>query len=398
MSARSPAAAGTSAPRPAAPPPLAEAAAGQATCPLFGRCGGCTLLHLEAAAYAHAKTQWVSAALAARGLPATVEPLRRAPLASRRRATFTATREGSGIVVGYHAARSHRVVDVPACPALAPPLAAAFGSLRALAAEAAALCGAVRLTATACANGIDVALRTAAAGADRKRGRQTGGRNRRRTGRGPTRPPALTSDDRAIVRVSIDDEPLLVRETAHVDIDGVAVAFPPGAFLQASVEGERQLTDLVAGATTGAGHVVDAFCGLGTFAVPLARQAAVTAVDIDGPALAALEQAMARAPGRRPLSVLRRDLMRHPLAPREMATADAVVFDPPRAGAQALAEAIAASGVARVVAVSCEPVSLARDLSILTAAGYEVTRVTPVDQFVGASHVEVVAILDRSAP
>lgn len=362
----------------------AEAEAGRAVCPLFGRCGGCSTLHLADADYAAAKVARVSDALAARGLAPPIGALRRAPLASRRRATFTAVAGGGGVVVGYQAARSHEVVDVPACPALAPALQAALPAIREAASEAAATAGRARAVATLCHNGIDLSV--------------TLERPPNRKGRGKRRPPPppITTTDPRIVRLSVDGEAVLQREPPVVRFDGVDVPFPPGAFLQASREGEAHLQALVLDGAAGAEHALDAFCGLGTFAIPLTRFARVTAVEVDGAALSALAAGHARARGRHPLATVKRNLMSHPLSPEELRGHDVAVFDPPRAGAEGLARALAASAVPRIVAVSCEPVTLARDCAILASGGYTITQVIPVDQFVGSDHIEAVAILERS--
>ena len=197
------------------------------------------------------------------------------------------------------------------------------------------------------------------------------------------------------MRLSQGEETLLAREQPTVTLGGVAVPFPPGAFIQATRAGEAALVKAVLAGVGEAKSVLDAFCGLGTFALPLSRTAAVEAVDSDGPAIAALAETARHLKGRRPLAAQRRDLMRHPLGPHELARFDAVVFDPPRAGAKGLAEALAASDVPVVVAVSCEPRTLARDCAILTAGGYQITQVQPVDQFVATAHIEAVAWLRR---
>jgi len=363
--------------------------AGRAVCPLFGRCGGCSTLHLPDEAYAAAKVERVVQAFAARALAPPMAPLRRAPLASRRRATFTAVSGAKGgargVAVGYQAARSHEVVNVAHCPALAPPLAAALPAIREVGAEAAAATGKARLVATLCHNGIDLSVTPERPPAPKGRGRRR---------RAPT-PPLATADPR-IIRLSVDGETMLERAPPVVRFDGVDVPFPPGAFLQASLEGEAHLQAIVLQAAAGAKDALDAFCGLGTFALPLTRLARVTAVEADGAALSALAAGHARTSGRRALETLRRDLMRHPLSPQEIRRHDVAVLDPPRAGAEALSRALAASAVRRIVAVSCEPVTLARDCAILAAGGYTITQATPVDQFVGSDHMEVVAIMERN--
>ena len=352
-------------------------------CPLFGHCGGCTHQHLADARYEAWKRGRLVEAFARVGLAPSVEPMVRAPLASRRRATLTARRDGKGVRVGYFARGSHAVVDVPSCPALAPRLGAALPALRDLARQALGDAQEVRMVATLCANGIDAALTRSVRRTRGRRGRDRGG-------------PRLASDAQDVVRISLDGETLIEREAPLVSFTGVEVAFPSGAFLQASAEAEAALQQAVLAATEGARSIADCFSGLGTFALPLARRASVLAVEADGRALEALDGAARRASALRPVRTLRRDLQRHPLAVSELAAFDAVVFDPPRAGAQALARSLGASEVARVVAVSCEPSTLARDCAILVEGGYKITQVLPVDQFVATPHIEAVAVLRRT--
>ncbi|WP_108663604.1 class I SAM-dependent RNA methyltransferase [Acuticoccus kandeliae] len=366
----------------------AERAAGEAICSLYGRCGGCNRLHLSDEAYAEEKRGRVRDALGQRGLAPAIEPLRRAPLASRRRATFTAVAGTGGVKVGYQAARSHEVVDVVTCPALAPELNAALPAIRSLATTAAGGAGRARLTATLGSNGIDVAVTTEAPQRPVKKGRRPTRRERRPS-------PILTTDAPAIIRLNVDGDLAFARETPVVRFDGVDIPLPPASFLQASREGEAHLIGLVTAGAAGTEALADCFCGLGTFTVPLTRVAKVTAIDVDGPALRALEDGLAHAAGRRGSTIVRRNLMQHPLSAKELAQFDTVVFDPPRAGAEALSHALAASAVPRVVAVSCDPDTFARDAAILVAGGYLVDTVAPVDQFVGTTHIEAVAVFRR---
>jgi 23S rRNA (uracil1939-C5)-methyltransferase len=141
--------------------------------------------------------------------------------------------------------------------------------------------------------------------------------------------------------------------------------------------------------------VADLFCGAGTFTLRLARRAAVTAVEGDAALLAALDMGVRHARGLKPVTVRKRDLFRNPLAAAELNGFGAVVFDPPAAGAKAQAEALAAAKVPKVVAVSCNPATLARDARILTDGGYRLTRVLPVDQFLFSAEVEAVATFER---
>jgi len=358
-------------------------------CAIFEFCGGCRMLHAADPLYARWKVGLLTEAFAAVGLTPPIAAMARSPLPSRRRITLSARAAGGTVRAGYFARASHDIVDVVACPALEPALEAALPALRRIAIDAAREAGEARLTATLCDNGIDVAL------AEPPRPRNTSRKDKRRPKRraAPPPPPELGSD--AIIRLSRGGEILLTREAPVISLGGVPVPFPPGAFIQATHAGERALREAVIAGVGSATTVLDAFCGLGTFALPLARRAAVTAVDVDGPAITALEEAARHARGLRPLVAVRRDLLRHPLGPPELGDTAAVVFDPPRAGARGLAEALAASAVPTVVAVSCEPRTLTRDCAILCAGGYEIETVRPVDQFVASAHIEAVATLRR---
>lgn len=375
---------------PTGDPPGGDALeAARGVCPLFGVCGGCTTLHL--ADETAAKVGRLRAAFDAHGLSPPIAEARASPFASRRRATLTAQARGGEAVVGYHARRSHEVIDVPQCPALAPALGAVLPALRAAAVEAATTLGELRLTATSTENGVDVALSTVRRTSQTARSRRRGGKAER-----VRRPPALAVDAPSVVRVSLDGELLWMLQQPVVRFDGVEVPFPPGAFVQATREAEAALTALVVAGVGDARSVADCFSGLGTFAIPLTRQADVTAFEVSEPALTALRRATACTSGRRALTTHRRNLLAHPLSPDELAPFGAVVFDPPRAGAEGLSRSLAASSVPRVVAVSCEPTTLARDCAILSAGGYKITQVTPVDQFVGTLHIEAVAELRRA--
>jgi len=192
-----------------------------------------------------------------------------------------------------------------------------------------------------------------------------------------------------------EPEPIAILGTPQMRFGGIAVDLPPAGFLQPSAAGEAALVDAVGRATEGRKRIADLFSGLGSFALPLAAGARVHAVEGDRAAAAALEAAAKRAGIGHRLTVERRDLERVPLQPYELAKFDAVVFDPPRAGAAAQSRALAASGVARVVAVSCNPASFARDARILVDGGYRLDWALPVDQFPWSPHLELVAGFSR---
>lgn len=348
-------------------------------CPQFGRCGGCAMQHLAPAAYAEWKRGIVVEALRQHGIEATVAPLVRVPLASRRRAVLSAIVERGTCTLGYHAARSHDLIDLDACPVLVPEIVAAFSDLRRLAMRLAKGATPLRFTVVATDTGLDIAVdgaRELPSPADRI---------------------ALSNlaGEAGWARLSIGLDPLVERHRPQLVFGGAAVTPPPGVFLQAVRPAEHAIRDTVLSGAAKARNVADLFCGVGTLTFPLAAKARVMAIDSDPAALAALEEAYRQAQGLKPIETRRRDLFIEPLARKELEAFDCVVFDPPRAGASAQAEMLAKSKVPRVVAVSCNPATLARDIEILLAGGYEMSGVTPIDQFLFAPHVEAVAVLER---
>jgi 23S rRNA (uracil1939-C5)-methyltransferase len=353
-------------------------------CPLFGRCGGCALQHLDPRTHAAWKKAQVEESLARRGLGLLVAPVVLVPRGTRRRATFGILRTAAGVVLGFSARLSHRVIDLPACPLLTPALNDLLGPLREALADVLrpGERGTVKVTRTV--DGIDVLL-----GLKREPG--------------PRECRSLAGVE-AVGRFSWRGEdggvpePLLQLRRLHVSLSGQAVEFPPGAFLQPSPEGEAELVRLVRDGCAGARRVFDLHAGLGTFAFALAGDGAtVKAFEADEAAVAAMRQAAGRAGLGGRLAAEARDLDRRPLAGGELKGCDALVLDPPRAGARAQAEALASAGKGpeRLVAVSCDPATLARDLRILVDGGWRVERLVPVDQFPFAAHVEAVAFLSR---
>jgi 23S rRNA (uracil1939-C5)-methyltransferase len=359
----------------------------QPACRHFGACGGCAAQHMGDRLYAEWKRDIVIGALRQRGLEPEVRPLLRVAPGTRRRAVLTARREGGRIVLGYHRRRSADLVDIEECPVLSQDITRRLPALRDLAALVPA--PEVRLTALATPAGLDVAV-------------EAGGR---RPGRAAIAEIGRIADRHGLARVSVDGEGVIERARPQLRMGEADVAVPPGAFVQAVQHSEELMRDLVSAAlfeATGksAGKpklVADLFCGVGTFTFALARRARVSAFDNDAAAIAALGAAASRAQGLKPIEARVRDLLREPLSVRELEPFDAVVLDPPRAGAQRQASELARSKVAAVVAVSCDPGTLARDLRLLTDGGYSIASVTPIDQFVFSAHVEAVAVLRRTA-
>jgi 23S rRNA (uracil1939-C5)-methyltransferase len=198
-----------------------------------------------------------------------------------------------------------------------------------------------------------------------------------------------------LARLTRHGEPVLMRNTPTISIGAARLTLPPGSFLQATVAGEHVLAELVTAHCKRAKHVADLFCGVGPFALRLATQSRIAAYDADLPAVTALQKAAAATAGLKPVKAWSRDLFRRPLPPQELRDYDAVIFDPPRQGAEAQARQLAASRVPVVVAVSCNLTSFARDARILIDGGYRIQSVTPVDQFRHTPHVELVARFER---
>ena len=198
-----------------------------------------------------------------------------------------------------------------------------------------------------------------------------------------------------VARLTVEGESIGSLTAPEIDLSGAKVRLPPGTFLQASREAEATLAGLVRDGAQGAKRLADLFAGLGTFTFALAKEAAVDAYEADEAAVHALAEAARRTPKLKPVRGIVRDLFRSPLSVKELKAYDAVVFDPPRAGAAAQAETLATSEVSRLVAISCNPGTLARDLRTLVDGGYRINRVTPVDQFRFSPHIEVVAQLTR---
>ncbi|PTM60865.1 class I SAM-dependent RNA methyltransferase [Phreatobacter oligotrophus] len=348
-------------------------------CPHFGTCGGCALQHWADAPYLAWKRDIVAATLGQHGLRPEIAPTIDARGTGRRRVTFHARRgSGTRLVVGFAAARSHAIVPIEACPLLAPSLANALPAARRIATALEGLGKPLDIQVTAASQGLDMELRGA--------GRLS---ERERLGL------IAAANAAGLVRLTNHGDLIMQREVPSIVIAGMAVPLPAGAFLQATEAGEAVLSDLVLAGVGKARSVADLFCGIGPFALRLAAKAKVRAVDSDAPAIASLAQALRKASGLKPVQTEARDLFRRPLLAAELKGLDAVVFDPPRAGAEAQVKLLAKADIGRIVAVSCNAATFARDAAILTDAGWTLGTVTPVDQFRWSAHVELVATFER---
>ncbi len=343
-------------------------------CPHFTVCGGCAIQHWQMERYRAWKHALVVETLKQAKLTCEVAPLIDAHGKGRRRITLHA-RMGTHEVlkVGYAAASTHDIIPIDRCPILDPALDGALDAAWALAEPLIATGKPLDIQLTATDNGLDVDIR----------------------GSGPLRPAMIAAlsgiaEQHRLARLTRHGEMVLMRTAPTIAIGKASVTLPPGSFLQATVAGEEMLAALVREHCGRARQIADLFCGVGPFALRLAERARIAAFDADAPSVAALEKA-ARAPGLKPVKAEARDLFRRPLVPQELREFDCVVFDPPRQGAQAQAQKLAASQVPVVVAVSCNAATFARDARLLVDGGYRLEAVTPVDQFRHTPHAELVA-------
>lgn len=348
-------------------------------CKHFGTCGGCALQHWSLAEYHLWKRSLLVEALGHVNLVAPVDDLIDAHGEGRRRAVLHARRGSRDVMeVGFTAPRAHHIVAIDECPILAPALSGAIKAAWAIAAELKLTEKPLDIQVTATDTGMDVDVR----------------------GSGPLAPERMARlarlvEDFKLARLTRHGELVAQRAQPTVTVGRAHVPLPPGAFLQATVAGETTLARLVAKHVGNAKRVADLFAGIGTFALRLAERARVAAFDSEAGAIKALQRAAQATTGLKPVEAAARDLFRRPLLPIELKAFDAVVFDPPRQGAEAQARELAKSQVKTVVAVSCDANTFARDAKVLVGGGYKLCAVMPVDQFRYSYHVEIVAKFER---
>ncbi|MCV9944050.1 MULTISPECIES: class I SAM-dependent RNA methyltransferase [unclassified Rhizobium] len=344
-----------------------------------GTCGGCTLQHMADAPYRAFKRQLVIDALKSKGLTPEVGEIVPARPGERRRVVFAARKTEKDMLVGFNQAESHHIVAIEECPISSAGIIARLPAIRAIAASLATSAEPFRVAVLETLSGLDISVDEVKKLSD------------------PQRRKAIETalSLRGIARVSLNGEILVEPSKPMVEFGGVQVSPPPGGFTQATKPAEEAMAELVTAHVGKSKRIADLFAGSGTFSLRLARIGRVHAVEAEAKALAALDHAARNTQGLKPVTVEKRDLFRRPLMTQEFKPYDAVVFDPPRAGAEFQCQELARSGVKRIVAVSCNPLTLARDLAILVEGGYRITQVTPIDQFLWTSHVEVVATLEK---
>ena len=353
--------------------------------PQYGDCGGCSLQHWATGPYLDWKREQVRLALAREGIEADIGAAVAVAPGTRRRLALHARPGPDGrAILGFKARKSWRLVEVTRCPVADPRLVAALPALARVAApflEHPRSAPTLHVTLTL--DGLDVDV----TGVERRSG---GGLSR--DGRMKAIEASAAAD---LARLSLAGETLVMARQPHIQFGPATVPVPPGGFLQAAPPAEQAMVDLAVAAVKGAKKIADLFCGAGTFTFPLATVAPVIAADGSAPGIAALKAGFRTAKGIKTIEAEARDLFRRPMAPYDLRGCDAIVLDPPRAGALDQTRQIALSKAATVVYVSCNPVTFARDARLLLDAGFRLESVTPVDQFLWSAHVELVSVFRR---
>ncbi len=355
----------------------------QAPCRHYKSCGGCQLQHVSDDFVAQWKTDIVRNALLSRGLETEFKPILTSPAHSRRRATIAVKRTKKGAMAGFHGRASDVITEIPDCHLLAPDLMAALPMAEDLAIIGASRKAPLSVTITTSEVGLDVLVRN---------GKPLDG---------PLRIQLAQAVERhKLARLTWDDEPLGMEQPPTQRFGVARVCPPAGAFLQATREGEAALVSAVRDAVGGARRIVDLFAGAGTFSLPLATGAEVHAVEGEREMMQALEQGWRKAQGLKKVTTETRDLFRNPLLVEDLRkfgqVYDAVVIDPPRAGAEAQVQELAKAKLPTISYVSCNPITFARDAEVLVSAGYRLNWVQVVDQFRWSSHTELAASLSLS--
>ena len=353
-------------------------------CPLFGACGGCALQHWQSEPYRAWKSGLLAAALRRAGYAVDIAPLVATPPGARQRVDLAIRRQGATVILGLHAGRAAEVVDLTACPVLHPVLFAVLAPLRAALRGLALLRREGSAVFNLLESGSDLLLRTDAEPNTADRSHL-----------------AEFARKHGLCRISwargnAAPETLCLLHPPVATLSGVPVRPPPGAFLQASREGEAAIVAAVLNGLSGhlpaRARVAEFYAGCGTLSFALASRARVTAYEGDAESVAAL-RAAANAQGLAVrITVEQRDLARRPVMSAELANCAAVVLDPPYAGAAAQIAQVAAARPERVVYVSCNPAALARDAAVLRGAGYSVLHAVPIDQFLWSARLESVVV------
>ena len=355
------------------------------SCKHFGTCGGCALQHWAAQPYLAWKAEQIRIQLSMGGLETEILPTFASPPASRRRVALHARKggKGQGARLGFKERRSWNLTPIEECPVTDPRIIAALPALARLAEpflEHPKSAPTLHVTLTGTGLDIDVT------GVERKSGGLSADARMRA---------AMAAGEGDFARVTLAGETVYGARQPLVKLGQAVVALPPGAFLQAVPAAERAMVDFAVAESQGANRIADLYCRVGTFTFRLAEIAGVYAAEMSAPAIAALKAAVGPTSGLKPITAEARDLVRRPVLSTELAKTDVVVIDPPRAGAAEQTVEIAKSKVGKVVGVSCNPATFAKDARVLVDAGFRLEKVAPVDQFVWSPHIELVGVFTR---
>ncbi|WP_455478599.1 class I SAM-dependent RNA methyltransferase [Bartonella sp. B10] len=351
-----------------------------AACKHFEKCGGCMLQHWHDDFYRSWKRQLVIDMLKRFRLNVAVSPLVECGYYSRRRVTLTSSRIQKKHSLGFNNHLSHDVVAIEECPITCPEIISKLDAIRMLCALLSNDDKRFHVTITSVENGLDVSLNGCVLRDDFIRQKVIKA--------------ALSC---GIIRLSIEGEILVEQKRPFIYFGDVRVELPSGAFLQATVEAEKIMSNIILNHLKRAKNAVDLFSGVGTFTLRMAKKMNVHAIESNGAALANLNRAARFATGLKTVTCEKRDLFRYPLSVKELKCFDSVVFDPPRAGAEEQVRELAKTTIPRIIAISCNPATFARDLSILVAGGYQIEKIIPIDQFLWSPHVEIISVLSKNA-
>lgn len=350
----------------------------------YAECGVAPMQHWADEPYRAWKREVVIQTLAREGIETEVEATVAVPQASRRRLALHA-RSGPGgrVLLGFKARRSWRLVELTDCPVSDPALIAA---LPGLAKVAAPFLGHPKSAPTLHVTLTDTGLDVDVTGVEKKSGGLTA----------DVRARAIAAAHEAdLARLSLDGDTLVMARQPRMTFGRATVPLPPAAFLQAAPAAEAAMVSRAVEAVRGAKKVADLFCGAGTFTFPLAEVAGVIAADSSAASIAALKAGVSTAQGLKTIEAQARDLFRRPLSPYDLKGCEAIVIDPPRAGALEQTQQLPGTKAGLVVGVSCNPQTFARDARILIDAGFRLEKVTPIDQFLWSTHVELVGVFRR---
>ena len=348
-------------------------------CKYFGTCGGCQLQHMGEAAYLEWKMGLVTEPLSRVGIRLQPDAMLHYHDASRRKCVFNAQRTSQGMQLGFNEKSSADIVALDACPVLVPAINEQLDDIHDLVNSVPTTKHPLRVSVLGTNNGLDISIEDAKALSETER-----------------QVLIKKTIARKFSRLTVNQETLIKTAEPHISIANTLVSPPPSAFVQALKEAEDDMSEIVAGFLNGCKQVADLYCGIGTFALKLAENSAVYAVEESGEALNSLDQAWRQTGGKlKQVKTEKRNLERRPVTFGELKKMDGLVFDPPRAGAELQCRQIAKSRVKKVAAVSCNPNTLATDLEILVNGGFTVKRIIPIDQFKYTPHIEVVVLLER---